>query len=258
MSKEPKLKGHSQRRSSPYPLGELPSSLAIKIGEQIVHRLAVGHADITGDDFGGIFADAIGGTHRGKPLGIADVIWQNCAWLVKTVKDSNPFEQERIRVISGRNDINYSFKIKDPFADVQLTGRSVLEIWNARVNESLNEHDDLRIFVMVRNLERLEFTLMEYAAERFVASNFTWKVNTNDNFEGYDVQTGEHCFTWQAGGRQFTVMHRVPNSAYRFKINRHVPIIAAHQVLATIGFDQSWITPMLANGMINIHPKPCV
>jgi hypothetical protein len=45
---------------------------------RIVHRLAVGHADITGDDFGGIFASAINGVHRGKPLGIADVEWHEC------------------------------------------------------------------------------------------------------------------------------------------------------------------------------------
>mgnify|MGYP001565882649 CR=1 FL=1 len=50
------LKGQSKRRSGPYPLGEFPDSLAIEIGKRIVHRLAVGHADITGDDFGGIFA----------------------------------------------------------------------------------------------------------------------------------------------------------------------------------------------------------
>ena len=171
--------------------------------------------------------------------------WENCAWSVKTVQADKPFEVDRIRVISGRNDINYSFKIKDPFADVALTGRSVLEIWNARVNESLNEYDDLRIFVMVRNMTTLEFTLMEYAAERFIASNYRWEVNNRENFEGFDAQTGEHCFTWQAGGRQFTVMHRIPHCAYRFRINRQPQMISEHSVLQTIGFDESWISPYI-------------
>ena len=86
MSNEPKLRGQSKRREGPHPLGELPPSLAIQIGKRIVHRLAVGQADITGDDFGAIFAQSIGGEHRGKPLGVADVWWQNCAWSVNSVR----------------------------------------------------------------------------------------------------------------------------------------------------------------------------
>jgi hypothetical protein len=61
MPKKIKLRGKSKRRtdSGPYPLGEFPASVAVEMGRHIVHRLAVGHADITGDDFGGIFAAAI-------------------------------------------------------------------------------------------------------------------------------------------------------------------------------------------------------
>jgi hypothetical protein len=138
--------------------------------------------------------------------------------------------------------VNYSFGIKDPFADVQATGKGVLDIWNARINESLNQYDDLRIFVMVRNMAMLEFTLMEYEATRFVAADYDWRVNAQNNFEGFDRHTKEHRFTWQAGGRQFTIIHHVPHSAYRFKINKHPPMIPEHQVLSTIGFDESWIS----------------
>ena len=35
MPKEPKLKGKARRRSGPYPLGELPASLAVEIGKHI-------------------------------------------------------------------------------------------------------------------------------------------------------------------------------------------------------------------------------
>jgi hypothetical protein len=104
MQNEPRLRGTSRRRSGPYPLGELPPSLAIEIGKHIVHRLAVGHANIDGDDFGGIFASSISGVHRRSPLGIADVTWNDaCAWSVKTIQDTSPFTQDRIRLISGRN-----------------------------------------------------------------------------------------------------------------------------------------------------------
>jgi len=61
-SKPPRLRGNAKARNSRYPLGEFPDDIVIGIGRLIVYRLAVGHADITGDDFAGIFADAISGS----------------------------------------------------------------------------------------------------------------------------------------------------------------------------------------------------
>lgn len=248
MSDELKLKGSAKRRNSPYPLGQIPHSVAVAIGRQIVHRLAIGHADITGDDFGGMFAKAIGGTHRGKPLGIADVVWNGCAWTVKTVQDKNPFTQQRIRAISGRNSVNYSQGITDPLADIAATGSAVLRIWNARVDESLNEHDDLRIFVMVRNMSTLEFLLMETEATRYVPSEYVWSKNANGNLIGKDIHRGEHRFSWQPHGSQFTVLHHVPASAYRFRITHKPGLIEESRVLELIQFDESWIQPVSIKG----------
>lgn len=244
MSKEPRIRGRSRQRNAPYPLGEFPPSLAIEIGRHIVHRLAVGNADITGDDFGGIFASAISGQHRGRPLGIADVTWNGCAWSIKTIKDSKPFTKKVVRVISGRNSPIYSSDISDPFADIQATGRSILGVWNARVNESLNEHDDLRIFVFIRNVNTLEFSMFEFEATRYVAAQYRWELNKKKNFLGFDIQTNIHHFTWQPHGSQFTIHHRVPASAYRFRINRTVPIIEERHVLNIVGFRESWIEPV--------------
>jgi hypothetical protein len=244
MPNNPRLKGNAKRRSGPYPLAEFPPSLAVEIGKRIVHRLAVGHADITGDDFGGIFAGAIGGNHRGRPLGIADVTWNGCAWSVKTIQDKNPFTQTRVRVISGRNSPVYSSGINDPFADIQATGAAVLNVWNARLNESLNEHDDLRIFVLVRNMATLEFTIIEYEAVRYVSSEYYWEKNAQGNFEGFSRETRTHRFTWQPHGSQFTVIHHVPGSAYRFKITKHPGMIEQRDILNLIHFEDNWIQPV--------------
>lgn len=116
MPEEARLRGHAARRSSPYPLGELPKTLALSIGRDIVHRLAVGVGDITGDDFGTIFAQSIGGEHRASPMGIADVTCDNCAWSVKTVKAQKPFVQKQVRLISGRNSPVYSSSISERFS----------------------------------------------------------------------------------------------------------------------------------------------
>ena len=183
-----------------------------------MHRLAVGNAGITGDDFGVIFASAIGGDHKGLSLGVADVSWNSCAWSVKTVEADQPFIQTRVRLISGRNSPVYSSGVENPFADIQAIGKAVLEVWNARANESLHEYDDLRIFVMIRNMVTLEFTLMEHEASRFIPKDFNWKKNTRGNLEGYETRTGEHCFTWQPHGSQFTVIRHVPASSYCFRI----------------------------------------
>jgi hypothetical protein len=239
-----KLKGRAKRRNAPYDLGELPPSLAVSIGRDIVHRLAVGFANITGDDFGGIFANAIGGVHRAKPQGIADVTWNDCAWSVKTVQSPKPFTQKIVRLITGRNSVGYSAGINDAFADVQATGAAVLNVWNARLNESLNQHDDLRIFVIVRNMSKLEFTLFEYEAVRYVPANYEWTVNPKNNFEGVDKVTGIHVFTWQPHGSQFTVLHHVPPSAYRFRIKKTPTILEEKHVLQLVRFSDDWIVPV--------------
>ena len=108
-SDDPRLRGAARRRSGPYPLGQFPDKLLYDIARQIVHRLAIGHSDITGDDFGTIFANAIGGEHRGRPLGVADVALSGCAWSIKTVQASRPYELPVVRLISGRNSPDYSF-----------------------------------------------------------------------------------------------------------------------------------------------------
>ncbi len=174
---------------------------------------------------------------------IADVEWESCAWSVKTVQDKSPFTQTSIRVISGRNSPVYSSGVENPFADIQATGKAVLKVWNARVNESLNEHDDLRIFIMVRNMSTLEFTLMEIEPVRFVPSEYTWKKNKNGNLLAFDDRA-EHRFTWQPHGSQFTVIHHIPASAYRFRIIKRPGMLAEEQVLRLSRFDESWIQPV--------------
>ncbi len=240
-SKLPRLRGKSKARKSPYPLSEFPDDVVFDIGKQIVHHLAVGHADLTGDNFADIFAKAISGQHFHKPVGITDVIWDGCSWSAKTVKATKPFEQVRVRLISGRNDPNYSYGISDSLADIKVTGRAVLNIWNQRVNQSLNEYDDLRIVVFARNMDTLEFTLFEYEAGRYAPADYQWEKNKGGNLEGYEKSTGNHKFTWQPGGCQFTVIKVVPGSACKFRITRHPGLLEPQHVLQLVQFNESWI-----------------
>lgn len=240
-SEPPKLRGSSPARKGLYPLGEFPDDMAVNLSRQFVHRLAVGHANITGDDFGEIFATAISGTHYNSPLGVTDVVWENCSWSVKTVQATKPFEQPTVRLISGRNSPDYSYGISDPRKDLAMTGQAVLNIWNERVNQSLNDHDDLRVAVLVRNMDTLEFTLFEYEAGRYIPRDYEWRLNRRGNLEGYEIDNGEHRFTWQPHGAQFTVIKHVPGSAYKFRIIRHPGLLEAQHVLNLVRFKESWV-----------------
>ena len=238
---ETRLRGNRPRRSGPYPLGQIPNDVLIGIAKQVVHRLAIGVSDITGDDFGTIFANSIEGDHRSSPLGIADVAWNGCGWSVKTVKSPKPFEAERLRLISGRNSPDYSHGIEDPHADIQATGRAVLSIWNARVNEALDEHDELRIVTFVRNIDTREFVIFEEEAQRFISGDYEWQYSSRGPLHGFEKLTGIHRFTWQFHGSQFTVLREIPASSRRFAITRHVPIVPLSTVLDAVRFSDDWV-----------------
>ena len=236
------MRGNASRRTGPYQLGQIPDEILRQIGRQIVHRIAIGSTDISGDDFGTIFATAIKGEHRASPLGIADVIVNGCAWSVKTVKSSNPYTQKVVRLISGRNSPDYSVGIENPRENPDETARAVVSVWNARVNEALSEFDDLRIVVLIRNVASRQFSIFEEEAHRYNPSDFQWAFNKRGNLEGRHGLTGEHQFTWQPHGSQFTVRRAVPVSSRRFSINQNIPVVDTDSILAAVGFNPSWIT----------------
>ena len=215
--------------------------MVVEIGRQCVHRMAIGRDDLSGDDFGTVFAEAIGGEHRASPLGIADVVKGSCAWSVKTVKAKVPADRREVRLISGRNSPDYSFGISDPREDAAKTGEAVLSIWNARVNEALSSFDDLRIVVLVRHFPDRRFLIFEEEARRFTPSDYSWGFNRQNNLEGNERLSGRHAFTWQPSGSQFTIIRRVPASARNFRIAKDIPILNPDEVLQQIGFAQSWV-----------------
>jgi len=94
----------------------------------------------------------------------------------------------------------------------------VLSIWNNRVNEALDRYTDLRIVVLIRNMTTRQFRIFEEEAQRFVPTEFRWSFNAQGNLEGHNKTTGEHQFTWQPHGSQFTILRPVPASARRFSM----------------------------------------
>ena len=236
----PKVKSNKPPLKERYPLGEFPSEVITSIGRQIIHRLAVGMADITGDDFGKIFAEAVDGQHAGKPEGVADVSWNGCAWSVKTVQSKNPHKAKKERLISGRNSPGYSFDMDNLLAAPQKTGEAVLRIWNKRVGQARREHDSLRVVVLLRSMATLDFCLFEEEINAFTPDNYRWEINKGKNLIGKDIASGDHVFTWQRSGSQFTIIRRVPASAVHFKLRRP-RTISEKSLLKNIGYTSKWV-----------------
>ncbi len=225
----------------PYPLNEIPEAVIKQIGKRLVYLLCIGRTDLSGNDWGDVFAEAIGGEHLQSPVGIADVIFNKMAWSVKTVKASNPHRKEAsVRLISGRCSPDYSYGITDPHKDIQKTGRAVLNIWNERVNIAYDYYNPVRNSILVRSNDLLSYTLFEEENHRFVSNQYYWKENKNGNLIGVDIETGETLFTWQPHGSQFTVHTRVPQNAVRFKI-KQPPILDIEETLQQINFNDSWV-----------------
>ncbi len=147
-----------------------------------------------------------------------------------------------MRLISARNSPDYSLGISDPRRRPADTGRAVLAVWNARVNESPDHHDELRVAALIRNMATMEFVLFEQPAVQFPAPDYRWLFNKRRNPEGFDKATDERCFTWRPHGSQFTMIRSVPGSARSFPVNRAGPLVASEHVLRLVRFSEDWIS----------------
>ncbi|MBQ9864424.1 MAG: hypothetical protein IJM33_03695 [Bacteroidales bacterium] len=225
----------------PYPLNEIPEKIIMQIGKRLVYLLCIGRTDLTGNDWGDVFAEAIGGNHLQSPLGIADVEYKKMAWSMKTVKLTNPHREDaQVRLISGRCSPDYSYGITDPHEDIQKTGRAVLNIWNERVNIANDYYNPVRNCILVRSNDLLTYTLFEEENHRFVVNQYLWKENQNGNLIGVDIESDETRFTWQPHGSQFTIHTRIPKNAVRFKI-KQPPLLNVEETLRQINYDDSWV-----------------
>ena len=240
--KHPKLRDSKRLLThEPFPLNEIPQEIIKKIGKKFIYMLCVGYKDLSGDDWGNVFAEAIGGEHLQSPVGIADVVFDKMAWSMKTVKKTDPHNAKgTIRLISGRCSPDYSYGISDPHEDIQKTGRAVLNIWNERINIAQDYYNPLRTSILVRGNDLLSFTLFEEENTRFVVSNYRWEENSNGNLIGISIETGETCFTWQPHGSQFTIHSKVPQNALKFRI-KQPPKLQMEDTMRQIGYTDDWV-----------------
>lgn len=240
--KHPKLRDSKRLLTlEPYPLNEIPDEVIKHIGRKFVYLLCVGRKDLTGNDWGDIFAESINGKHLQSPIGIADVTFEKMAWSMKTVKSKNPHrEKAPVRLISGRCSPDYSYNITDPHEDIQKTGHAILNIWNERVNIAYDYYNPVRTSILVRSEDMLSYCLFEEENHRYTANAYRWEENKNGNLVGIEIETGIQKFTWQPHGSQLTIHANVPQTAVKFNI-KQPPVLDVEKTLHQIQYNDDWV-----------------
>ncbi|MDF3078866.1 MAG: hypothetical protein K0S09_2755 [Sphingobacteriaceae bacterium] len=228
-----------------FPLNEFPSYLPYKIAEELVYIMATrGNCDVQGREWEKMFADAIQAKWSYHPAGLDDIILGNTAWGAKSVKQLKPSKVKTVRLISGRNDLQYAYDghiIKPLETDPDETGALVLDIYNSKVSKVRETHEQLRTLVFVRSPDLSEVVIFEYNTILYDPELFYWKWNKQRNLEGYFKRDNKHKFTWQSGGTQFTIIEDIPTKNVHIKV-KAPDVVDKTNFLSKIGFDKSWVT----------------
>lgn len=126
-------------------------------------------------------------------------------------------------------------------ADPTLIGRLVLDIWNERVSAIREKFKHLRTVVLLKSKDLSEVVVFEFDTVRYDYELYNWQWNRNNNLVGIHKRTGEHCFTWQPHGSQFTIVENVPEKSLVIRI-KQPKALDKDMVLKALGFDRSWVT----------------
>lgn len=241
---EPRLKAADKIRP-PFPLGQFPEKVVRSIAKDLILSLYIKGTDqFEGSEWEKSFAKAIGAEWRPSNIGLDDVQLGSCCWGAKTVKCLKPFEVGAVRLISGRNSLDYSFNQSDVRnVDPAKVGEMILSIWNTRVSEVRTRFAHARTVVLLKGPGLRQCALFEFETLRFEPEMFIWTWNRNRNLEGRERLTDTHKFTWQPHGSQFTVKEVVPESKMMFEIVPPPPLSPEGEeaLLDSLGFDSSWI-----------------
>ena len=226
-----------------FPLNEFPKDFPFLLGKELIYLLASkGKSELEGSDWESIFASCIGADWKPSNVGLDDVIMGNTAWGAKTVKATKPSTQKKVRLISGRNSPIYSFGERiDTKANPNTVGSLILDIWNERVSAIREKFKHLRTIVLIKSSDLSEVVVFEFETIRYDNELFKWEWNKNNNLVGSKKKSGEHRFTWQPHGSQFTILEDVPETSLVINI-KQPKTLDKEKILTALGFDKSWIT----------------
>lgn len=229
----------------PFPINKFPAKFIEQFGAEIVYKLATKETmSLEGNEWEQIFAHCVGAEWKPSNVGLDDVVLDNCCWGAKTVYASRKelAKQQTVRLICGRNSPIFSFGEDETSAnaDPDHIGHQILEIWNERVSAVRQIFKFVRTVVLVKSKDYSDFLIFETDTVRYDPDMYQFSWNRNKNLEGKDKKTGEHKFTWQPHGAQFTVLEHIPADRLHLQV-RHPAPIDKDLILKSTGYDKSWV-----------------
>lgn len=228
---------------APYKLNDFDSDFSYNLAKEIVYLLATkGKGVLEGSEWEEIFAHCIHADWKPSNVGLDDVVLGNTAWGAKTVKATIPSKSTKVRLISGRNSLLYSFgEGLNNNTDPNEIGPLVLGIWNERVSAVREKFKNLRTVVLIKSDDLSEVVVFEFETVRFDPELYFWERNSRKNLQGFLKRDKSHKFTWQPHGSQFTIVENVPQKALIIRV-KQPETLDKEIFLETIGFDKSWVS----------------
>jgi hypothetical protein len=230
----------------PYSLNYFPKDFGMKIGKEIIYLLGTKFTpSLEGSEWEKIFANCINADWKPSNVGLDDIVLGNCAWAAKTVK-ANPETSKIIPLISGRNNIAYSYGIADYFnMDTNDLGEKVLTIWNERVSAIREKYKFLRSVILLKSNNLETVSVFEFDTVRYDPTLYYWewregRKKQTKNLFGYDKASDFHRFTWQPSGSQFTIRTNVTNRRLIVKV-KNPGQFPKDKFFELINFDNSWV-----------------
>lgn len=238
---EPRLRTVN-KAVAPFAVNKFPDSFVDTLAKNIVYMMSTKQSmSLEGNEWEQIFAECIGADWKPSNVGLDDVVLDNCCWGAKTVFGQGDIErQDKVRLICGRNAVTYSFGVDNySSVDPNELGKMVLQIWNERVSAMRQVYKFVRTVVLVKSKDYSDYLVFEFDTLRYEPELYRFEWNKRGNLEGYEKESGQHKFTWQPSGSQFTIIEKIPKERLHISVKRPAPI-TKEVILQTLKFDKTW------------------
>jgi|688.fasta_scaffold705182_1 hypothetical protein len=199
--------------------------------ELVCHYSYCSKDDVSGTDWEKIFSTCINADWE-RSLKFYDLVDHktSIAWSAKTLKYNSKRDLKKVELISSR--IVTNCKSNDP---IQV-GKSILEIWNERVNEVKNQFNGFYTVVLLRSFSLNEFKVFQFETECYDYNKFNWIWSDRSTLQAYD-NLNQKRFTWQPSGTQFKINKQIP--ANHLTLNLRLPEkMTREKILSILNFNE--------------------
>lgn len=231
------------KATAPFDTNKFPNEFVDTFSKNVVYMMATKQTmSLEGNEWEQIFAECIGADWKPSNVGLDDVVLGNCCWGAKTVfASTKDLEKiEKVRLISGRNSPTFSYGVDQITSqEPDEIGKMILEIWNERVSAVRQVFKFVRTVVLVKSKDYKDYLIFEFDTVRYDPELYRFEWNQRGNLEGYEKTTGQHKFTWQPSGSQFTIIEDVPTERLHISLKKPEPL-DKEVVLETLKYDESW------------------